>query len=290
MPRLLRIQYCNAWYHVINRGINHMNIYQTDEHRKIFLSLLAELTDLFEVKIHSYCLMDNDYHLLLQTTHANLSKAMRHLNGIYTQRYNRSENRDGGLFRGRYKAILIESERYLSRVSRYIHLNPLDARMVTDAGDYKWSSYKIYLKKTSNYWLQTSHILHLFGDAESYAAFVTKGTDPDIKAFYSKAQLSPILGCKRFITESLNTLTIRQEIATSTDVRRARNLLNADSICHVIANYFSVSIDVLKNPSKNNFPRLLAIYLVRNLTQLSHQKISAFFNGLAKQSKALARR
>src|SRR5476649_1819645 len=110
MSRPLRLEYSGAWYHVMNRGINRMEIYLNDEHRKMFTNLLAEISTLFEVKIHSYCLMDNHYHLLLETPHPNLSKAMRHLNGLYTQRFNRLENRDGALFRGRYKAILIEAE------------------------------------------------------------------------------------------------------------------------------------------------------------------------------------
>lgn len=116
MPRPLRIEYEGAWYHVMNRGANHQNIFHTNEHRKLFLELLTEINQQFYVELHSFCLMDNHYHLLIHTPFANLSKAMRYLDGVYTQRINRMMNRDGPLFRGRYKSILIEEDTYLLQV------------------------------------------------------------------------------------------------------------------------------------------------------------------------------
>jgi len=171
MPRPLRIEYCGAWYHVMNRGINRMKIYLNDTHREVFLGLLEEISILFEIKIHSYCLMDNHYHLLLETPHANLGKAMRHLNGLYTQRFNRLENRDGALFRGRYKAILVETNNYLLKVSRYIHLNPIEANIVKDLNHYKWSSYRYYVDITAPHWLSTLHILSYYDKAKNYVEF-----------------------------------------------------------------------------------------------------------------------
>ena len=96
---------------------------------------------MFKVETHAYCLMDNHYHLLLRTPQGNLSRAMRHLNGVYTQRYNRIQKTDGPLYRGRYKAILIDVDAYLLNVSRYIHRNPIEACIVRRAERYPWSSY-----------------------------------------------------------------------------------------------------------------------------------------------------
>ena len=110
MARALRIQYANAWYHVMNRGIAKQLIYGHDEHRYEFLSLLQEINIRYCVEIHAYCLMGNCYHLLLKTPLGNLDRAMRHLNSIYTQRYNRSVKRDGPLFRGGYRACLIKAD------------------------------------------------------------------------------------------------------------------------------------------------------------------------------------
>ena len=140
----------------MNRGAAFQAIYKTVEQRQIFLELLNDVYDMFAIKIHAYCLMDNHYHLLLQTPMGNLSKAMRQINGVYTQRYNRLEKTDGPLFRGRYKAILIDKDSYLLQVSRYIHLNPIAANFIKDPADYPWSSYQYYVnKKQTCYFRQT---------------------------------------------------------------------------------------------------------------------------------------
>src|ERR1700722_14362351 len=101
MPRPLRLEYEDAWYHVMNRGAGRKDIFKTDEHRNIFLDLLGQANKLFGAEFHAYCLMDNHYHLLIKTPRANLSRIMRHINGIYTQKFNQLLSRDGQLFRGR---------------------------------------------------------------------------------------------------------------------------------------------------------------------------------------------
>lgn len=112
MSRPLRIQYEGAMYHVMNRGACRQPIFSSNKHREIFLELLAEIVQIFKIEIHAYCLMDNHYHLLIQTPFANLSKAMRHLNSVYTIRYNKMDGKDGALFRGRFKSNLVEDNGY----------------------------------------------------------------------------------------------------------------------------------------------------------------------------------
>ena len=133
MARPLRIEYPGAWYHVMNRGVDRQPIFLHDAHRESFLSLLSDISRSYQVEIHAYCLMNNHYHLLVRTPLGNISRAMRHLNGVYTQRFNSMEKRDGSLFRGRFKAILVEADEYLLRLSRYIHLNPVAAKLVKRA-------------------------------------------------------------------------------------------------------------------------------------------------------------
>jgi len=111
MSRPLRIQYPDAWYHVINRGRRSDKIFTEAKDYAAFIDLLKEIVDYYNVKVSAYCLMSN--HLLVKTPDSNISRAMRHLNGIYTQRYNRIHHCDGPLFRGRYKAILVEADSYL---------------------------------------------------------------------------------------------------------------------------------------------------------------------------------
>jgi putative transposase len=122
MSRPLRIEFKNAWYHVMNRGASRGCIFKTDDHRNYFLELLADTSE--------------HYHLMLHTPEGNLQRIMRHLNGVYTQYYNRSEGTDSALFRGRYKAILVDAQTYWLHLSRYVDQNPLEAGIVSDLGEY----------------------------------------------------------------------------------------------------------------------------------------------------------
>jgi len=135
MTRPLRIEYENAYYHVMNRGRSYEDIFHSEEYYKAFLSTLDEAHRRFGLQILSYCLMPNHYRLLVKTPKANLGRAMRHINGVYTQRHHRLKKTDEALFRGRYKAIAIEEDSYQLQVSRYIHLNPLEAGMVEKLSD-----------------------------------------------------------------------------------------------------------------------------------------------------------
>ena len=126
MPRPIRIQYEHAHYHVMNRGRARQTIFHGTGYYEDFLTTLEECHRRFDAQIHAYCLMSNHYHLLVETPRANLDRIMRHLNGVYTQRYNRRKRSDGPLFRGRYKAILVDEDAYLLQVGRYIHRNPLE--------------------------------------------------------------------------------------------------------------------------------------------------------------------
>ena len=128
MPRPVRIEYEGACYHVMNRGRGRQPIFHTPVYYHAFLETLNDAHERFGVVIHGYCLMGNHYHLLLQTPHGNLGRVMRHINGVYTQRHNRLKPTDGPLFRGRYKAILVEADNYLLQLSRYIHRNPIEGK------------------------------------------------------------------------------------------------------------------------------------------------------------------
>jgi len=150
MPRPHRIEYHDAYYHVMNRGRGYQRIFHTPPYYNAFLTTLADAHERFGVMIHGYCLMGNHYHLLLQTPHGNLGRAMRHINGVYTQRYNRLKQTDGPLFRGRYKAILVDEDNYLLQLSRYIHRNPVETKppLVKSLDTYPWSSYPAYINHT----------------------------------------------------------------------------------------------------------------------------------------------
>ncbi|MBW2187841.1 MAG: transposase [Deltaproteobacteria bacterium] len=115
---------------MMNRGRRREDIFEDDGDFRLFLEVLKDTAKMWNLKVSAYCLMSNHYHLLVQTPDGNLSRCMRHLNGVYTQRYNRKHGLDGQLFRGRYKSVLVEEDHYLLELLRYIHRNPVAAGMV----------------------------------------------------------------------------------------------------------------------------------------------------------------
>jgi putative transposase len=142
MSRPIRIEFPNALYHVTARGDRREDIFEDDVDRYAFLDILANVVEQVNWICYAWCLMDNHYHLLIQTPDANLSKGMRQLNGVYTQTSNRRHDRVGHLFQGRFKAILVDSDAYLLELARYVVLNPVRAGMVRKPDKWVWSSYR----------------------------------------------------------------------------------------------------------------------------------------------------
>jgi REP element-mobilizing transposase RayT len=154
MARPLRIQYSGAVYHVTCRGNERKEIFKDDQDRETFLEILTKSSGIYTIKIFSYMLMENHFHLLVETPLGNLGRFMRHFNITYTGYYNRRHNRVGHLYQGRYKSILVDKDSYLSVLSRYIHLNPVrikameentDEEKIQLLQDYTWSSLPGYI-------------------------------------------------------------------------------------------------------------------------------------------------
>lgn len=141
MARPLRLQYPGALYHLTSRGNARQKIFLDDDDRELFMSTLSHVISRHGWLCHGYCLMDNHYHLIVETPRPNLSLGMRQLNGIYTQAFNRGHRRVGHLFQGRYKAILVEKEAHLLELCRYVVLNPLRIGSSRGVEQWRWSSY-----------------------------------------------------------------------------------------------------------------------------------------------------
>lgn len=206
MSRPLRIQYAGALYHVTSRGNERKPIYREDADFQLFLDTLTEVCDRFNWVIHSFCLMTNHYHLVVETPDANLSAGMRQLNGVYTVRFNRKRGRVGHLFQGRYKAILVDKDAYLMELSRYVVLNPVRAKMVKSPDEWLWSSY-CYTTGLfdSPLWLATDATLRYFGSNRGeaifrFAQFVAEGVGLNIWE-HLKQQI--YLGGDEFINSQL---------------------------------------------------------------------------------------
>ncbi len=181
MARPLRLEFPGALYHVTSRGDRRENIYADDEDRRMFLTLLGEVCERFAWTVYAYCLMNNHYHLVLQTKQGNLSRGMRQLNGVFTQAFNRRHGRGGHVFQGRYKAILVDKDSYLLELSRYVVLNPVRARSVADPVRWPWSSYGATLGQApARPWLATDWVLSQFSSRRAtainaYQRFVHEG-------------------------------------------------------------------------------------------------------------------
>ena len=136
MSRPLRIEYPGAWYHVMNWGRRREDIFLSPADYGVFIEVLRETVESWNLKVAAYCLMSNHYHLLVHTPDGNISRCMRHINGVYTQRFNRCHKKEDQLFRGRYKAVLVDADSHLLEVLRYLHNNPLRAGISHELNDY----------------------------------------------------------------------------------------------------------------------------------------------------------
>lgn len=138
----MRIEFPGALYHITSRGNAKQEIFLDEKDFVNFLNILCLVVKRYNFILHAYCLMTNHYHLLIETPDGNLSKGMRQLNGLYTQKFNTRHNKVGHLLQGRYKAIIVDKDNYLLELCRYIVLNPLRARMVENLESWRWSSYR----------------------------------------------------------------------------------------------------------------------------------------------------
>lgn len=289
MSRPLRIEYEDAWYHVMNRGAAKQATFLNRAHYELFLEVLEEVVQRFQIEVHAYCLMPNHYHLLIKTPHANLSKAMRHLNGVYTQRFNKACDRDGPLFRGRYKAILVDQEQYLTRLSRYIHLNPVKANLVRKPERYTWSSYPYYHDpKKQPDWLTCTDVLERFGQRkarEAYADFVAEGIDADIDKFYTGSMSVPILGGKQFTNKVTRSYLDHQPDSEIHQHKATlkKQLPSIEDVFQSVATFYELSMKELlaRVPREKNRPKALAVQLAVKKAQASYRDIAEFIGDIS---------
>ncbi len=191
MPRSPRLLVPNGYYHVFNRGIGRKRIRFLDNHAKIFYHQLSKTVMAHGVEILAYCLMENHYHLMVHTPKPNLDKAMQLFGSGFSQRVNREIGSDGALFKSRYRSVLVESDEYKVHLLRYIHLNPVEAGLVSYPGEYPFSSFNAYLEPGSAPdWLKTNRMMTDFSSLEAFSEFHDIGNLPELKTFYSKKRLS----------------------------------------------------------------------------------------------------
>lgn len=246
MSRPLRIEFPGAIYHVTSRGDRREPIFDDDADRRTFLEVVGAALDRFDACALAYCLMGNHYHLVQHTRRANLSMLMRHINGVYTQAYNRRHRMVGHLFQGRFKAILVDRDAYLLEVCRYVDLNPVRANMVPQAADWPWSSYRAHVgSQVPLSWLDTPSVHgYLLGRdvangrdakraAQRYEKLVEQGKD--VRLWDAALRQQIYLGDDSFIQRMQSLLEPVR--ARAVDVPRRQRRTRPDSIQGYLKSY-----------------------------------------------------
>jgi REP element-mobilizing transposase RayT len=291
MSRPLRILYPGAWYHVMNRGLNRQPIFHEKNDFHSFMKGLRESTERWGAGIAAYCLMSTHFHLLIQTPGGNLPRIMRHIDGAYTQRFNRRHDRDGPLFRGRYKAILIDADGYLLEVLKYIHQNPIKAGLERDLGTYPWSSHHGYLSKAMKWsWLNTEPILAAMATTgrdsrKAYLDLMRESLSEETERFYSLKTLRSILGRSMFvqrIKDRFADALLHEEIPES-----KLRLVSLDVVIRAVCANFNSTQEKLCTPrrGKHDEARGMAAYLARRHTDETLRNIAARL-GLSRHGSA----
>ena len=292
MARPLRIEYPGAFYHVTSRGNEQKDIYKSKKDREQFLHYLETATGRYGAIIHTYCLMDNHYHLLLETPDGNLSQIMRHINGAYTTYHNVKRKRAGHLFQGRYKAILVEADEYAEELSRYIHLNPVRAGIVERPEEFAWSSYRSYIGESQNPdWLQTEFVLGYFGGKvksarRKYQQFVEDGIGNENTNPFIETLASTLLGSPSFINEITARYIEAKDV--SRDLPAVVKLTKRPSIEKIVGTVNGV----LKGDEK--LARQVSLYFCHRRSGLKLKEIGAYFrigeSGVSEASQRIASR
>jgi REP element-mobilizing transposase RayT len=283
MSRPLRIVYANAWYHILNRGRRGEPIFTSNRDYIGFIELLKDTCEMWKLRVAAYCLMPNHYHLLVQTPNANISRCMRHIDGVYTQRFNRNHQSDGQLFRGRYKSILIDADHYLLQLVRYIHRNPLKAGLIDDMDRYVWSSHRGYLSKAEKWsWLYKDFVFSMLSKnkndrLKNYRQFISLEDEEDISQVLDKKKWPAILGPVDFINK-VKERFFSEKI--DDEVPQSRQLApESDQIKRVVCDHYGIREKelLISRRGLSNEPRHMAIYLTRRLRGDSLKSIGEQF-------------
>jgi putative transposase len=283
MTRPLRIDYPNAWHHVMNRARRGTDLFVEKTDYQQFIDLLKQTAALFNVNVVAFCLMPNHYHLVVQTPHANLSRCMRQLNGVYTQKYNVQHGCDGTLFRGRYRSVLVDADSYLLQLVRYIHRNPLKAGIMKRLDQYAWSSHKGYLSKARKWnWLYKHFILEMLTpqtshQIQTYKQFMAQEQDEDLVRLIDGDKRPSMLGSKKFrswVKEQFFKQKKDKEVPASKELAP-----DLETIISEVSRHYQIKPDKLRAVRRGiaNEPRDVAIYLIRSMRSEPLMQVGAGF-------------
>ena len=296
MARPLRIEYPNASYHVVNRGNHRATVFHDDWHYQEFVDKLGLLATDFRVVVHAYCCMPNHFHLYLRTPDANLSRFMQNFLTSFGVASNKKRRSSGHIFQGRFKAQLVDDECYRSRLSRYIHLNPIRTQSLRKATleerhdhlhQFKWSSYRCYLgvSKTPP-WLDCGPVLSCWGEKKreqvrNYAVYVEEGLRRNLESPFDDMVKQTIIGSDRFVDWVKREHLLRRPSNKGEEpalVHLQQSFSIDDIINHVALVYDVDRESIRKRKSPHRVARRLAMYCACVYCRYNHG-----FSDLARQ-------
>ncbi|MFH1096680.1 MAG: transposase [Candidatus Desantisbacteria bacterium] len=282
MARQLRIEFGGVFYHITSRGNLRDKIFFEDKDKEKFLEVLERTKERYGYLLHAYILMDNHYHLLIETPKANISQIMQNINTSYTVYINRRYQRNGHLLQGRFKSIVVDKAEYLITLSRYIHLNPIRAKIVETPEDYKWTSYRAFIGKENNSIVDITDTLLYFSKTRSkaekaYREFVEEGIRREENPF-NDIELKIILGGKDFKAKIMNLL---DRIKVDDELPQIKRLVEKMPIERVIegcSKYYGKDREWLLKKGKGKDERRVAIYLSKVLSGKKNIEIGKYFD------------
>jgi REP element-mobilizing transposase RayT len=255
---------------VTNRAPVRRRAFHGDEYYQQFLETLDEAHQRFGVQVFGYCLLPNQYHLLIKTPEANLSRAMRHINGVYTQRYNRLKNSDGVVFRGRYKSVLVEEGSFQLQLSRYVHRLPVDLKYFKELDANPWTSLPAFTNtEKAPSWLYRDEVLFQLDDKrrayKRYQAYVEEGNDDEIKRFFERKNTPSVMGSEKFRNKVFKARTQSRGVSRD-ELKKFR--MSITSVIKAVADEFDVKPSDIKSGGRlaegRNIPRWVAMYLCQD--------------------------
>ena len=236
MTRPLRLEYPGAVYHVMSRGDNKQKVFLNEHDRRRFLEIYEDVVERLLWQTYAWCLMDNHFHLVIETPEPNLSEGMRLLNGIYTQYFNKNKGRVGHLFQGRFRSIVVDENTYLLELVRYVALNPVRSGYVDSPEKWSWSSFRATAGlDPCPPWLNADRVIDAISEGigskedrrKSYVDYILKGVGKEADLM-EKVQQQVYLGDEGFIDRVQRKCSVSPDLADISREQKRKPLANLE--------------------------------------------------------------
>ena len=241
MPRHPRIHAPGLLYHLMARGNNGQKIFRGEADYRFFVEGLGRTRENHPFRLYAFCLMPNHFHLLAEVGEAPTARIMQALLTAYSREFNRRHDHRGHVFQGRYKAIVCDKESYLLELTRYIHLNPVRARLVKRPEDWPWSGHRCYLGTVLDPLIDAGPVMGLLQSPKRYADFVRQGRGADYVPEWHPGEGSPYLGDERFV----------RQLGTPLRDRPAEGRRSLDALCRSVAREGRLEVGVLRRAGRS---------------------------------------